>query len=127
MKELLARMRAVRRRVVDEGESEPVLRFDDLEIDLLKKLVKLEGEPVHLTPTEYKLLEAMATNPGKLLTHTWLLQKVWGHGYGTESNYLRLFVRQLRRKLADTPSAPRWITTEPGLGYRWLPEPHSRG
>jgi two-component system, OmpR family, KDP operon response regulator KdpE len=127
MKELLARMRAVRRRVGDEGESEPVLRFDDLEIDLPKKLVKLEGEPVHLTPTEYKLLEAMATNPGKLLTHTWLLQKVWGHGYGTESNYLRLFVRQLRRKLADTPSAPRWITTEPGLGYRWLPEPHSRG
>jgi two-component system, OmpR family, KDP operon response regulator KdpE len=123
MKELLARMRAVRRRAVDEGEREPVLRFEGLEIHLLKKLVKLEGEPVHLTPTEYRLLEAMATNPGKLLTHTWLLQKVWGPGYGTESNYLRLFVRQLRRKLADTPSAPRWITTEPGLGYRWLPEP----
>lgn len=126
MKELLARMRAVRRRVVDEGEPEPVLRFEGLEIHLLKKLVKLEGESVHLTPTEYRLLEAMATNPGKLLTHTWLLRKVWGPGYGTESNYLRLFVRQLRRKLADTPSAPRWITTEPGLGYRWLPEPRSR-
>ena len=127
MKELLARMRAVRRRVADEGEPEPVLRFDGLEIHLLKKLVKLDDQPVHLTPTEYRLLEAMATNPGKLLTHTWLLQKVWGPGYGTESNYLRLFVRQLRRKLADTPSAPRWITTEPGLGYRWLPEPRSRG
>jgi len=126
MKELLARMRAVRRRVADEEEREPVLRFEDLEIDLLKKLVKLEDQPVHLTPTEYRLLEAMATNPGKLLTHTWLLQKVWGPGYGTESNYLRLFVRQLRRKLADTPSAPRWITTEPGLGYRWLPEPLGR-
>jgi two-component system KDP operon response regulator KdpE len=122
MKELLARMRAVRRRVVDEVESEPILVFDGLEIDLPKKLVKLEGEPVHLTPTEYRLLEAMATNPGKLLTHAWLLQKVWGPGYGTESNYLRLFVRQLRRKLADSPSSPRWITTEPGLGYRWLPE-----
>jgi two-component system KDP operon response regulator KdpE len=127
MKELLARMRAVRRRVADDGEPEPVLRFDGLEIHLLKKLVKLEDQPVHLTPTEYRLLEAMATNPGKLLTHTWLLRKVWGPGYGTESNYLRLFVRQLRRKLADTPSAPRWITTEPGLGYRWLPEPRSRG
>ena len=127
MKELLARMRAVRRRVADEGEPESVLRFDGLEIHLLKRLVKLEDKPVHLTPTEYRLLEAMATNPGKLLTHTWLLQKVWGPGYGTESNYLRLFVRQLRRKLADTPSAPRWITTEPGLGYRWLPEPRSRG
>ena len=127
MKELLARMRAVRRRVADDGEPEPVLRFDGLEIHLLKRLVKLEDQPVHLTPTEYRLLEAMATNPGKLLTHTWLLRKVWGPGYGTESNYLRLFVRQLRRKLADTPSAPRWITTEPGLGYRWLPEPRSRG
>ena len=127
MKELLARMRAVRRRVVDDGEPEPILRFDGLEIHLLKKLVKLEDQPVHLTPTEYRLLEAMATNPGKLLTHAWLLRKVWGPGYGTESNYLRLFVRQLRRKLADTPSSPRWITTEPGLGYRWLPEPRSRG
>ena len=126
MRELLARMRAVRRRVADEEEREPVLRFEGLEIDLLKKLVKLEDQPVHLTPTEYRLLEAMATNPGKLLTHAWLLQKVWGPGYGTESNYLRLFVRQLRRKLADTPSAPRWITTEPGLGYRWLPEPLGR-
>jgi len=123
MKELLARMRAVRRRAAGDEELEPVLRFDGLEIDLLKKLVKLDGESVHLTPTEYRLLESMATNPGKLLTHTWLLQRVWGAGYGTESNYLRLYVRQLRRKLSDTPSAPRWITTEPGLGYRWLPEP----
>jgi two-component system, OmpR family, KDP operon response regulator KdpE len=123
MKELLARMRAVRRRAVSEDELEPVLCFDGLEIDLLKKLVKIDDEFVHLTPTEYRLLESMATNPGKLLTHTWLLRKVWGPGYETESHYLRLYVRQLRRKLADTPSAPRWITTEPGLGYRWLKEP----
>ena len=123
MKELLARMRAVRRRAASEDSPKPILRFDGLEVDLLKKLVKLEDEPIHLTPTEYKLLEHMATNPGKLLTHTWLLQKVWGPGYGTESNYLRLFVRQLRQKLGDDPSSPRWITTEPGLGYRWLPEP----
>jgi two-component system KDP operon response regulator KdpE len=123
MKELLARMRAVRRRAASETEPEPVLGFNGLEIDLLKKLVKLNGAPIHLTPTEYRLLEAMATNPGKLLTHTWLLKKVWGPGYGTESNYLRLYVRQLRQKLGDIPSEPRWITTEPGLGYRWLPEP----
>ena len=123
MKELLARMRAVRRRAASEDAPKPILRFDGLEVDLLKKLVKLEDEPIHLTPTEYKLLERMATNPGKLLTHTWLLQKVWGPGYGTESNYLRLYVRQLRQKLGDEPSSPRWITTEPGLGYRWLPEP----
>jgi two-component system KDP operon response regulator KdpE len=123
MKELLARMRAVRRRTASEDSPKPILRFDGLEVDLLKRLVKLEDEPIHLTPTEYKLLEHMATNPGKLLTHTWLLQKVWGPGYGTESNYLRLYVRQLRQKLGDDPSSPRWITTEPGLGYRWLPEP----
>jgi two-component system KDP operon response regulator KdpE len=122
MKELLARMRAVRRRSAAEASVNPVLRFDGLEIDLLKKLVKLKDAPIHLTPTEYRLLEHMATNPGKLLTHTWLLQKVWGPEYGTESNYLRLFVRQLRQKLGDDPSSPRWITTEPGLGYRWLPE-----
>jgi two-component system KDP operon response regulator KdpE len=123
MKELLARMRAVRRRSSSEDSLNPVLQFDGLEIDVLKKLVKLEDEPIHLTPTEYRLLEQMATNPGKLLTHRWLLQKVWGPEYGTESNYLRLYVRQLRQKLGDDPSSPRWITTEPGLGYRWLPEP----
>jgi two-component system KDP operon response regulator KdpE len=123
MKELLARMRAVRRRATSEDEPQPILRFDGLELDLLRKLVKLEGDPVHFTPTEYRLLEVMATNPGKLLTHSWLLQKVWGPGYGSESNYLRLYVRQIRQKLGDVPSSPRWITTEPGLGYRWLPEP----
>ena len=126
MKELLARMRAVRRRAASEAESHPLLRFGELEIDLLKRLVTFNRDPIHLTPTEYRLLEAMATNPGKLLTHSWLLRKVWGPGYGTESNYLRLYVRQLRQKLGDSPSEPRWITTEPGLGYRWLPEP-SRG
>lgn len=123
MKELLARMRAVRRRAGSDEDPRPVLRFDGLEIDLLKKLVTLDGTGVHLTPTEYRLLESMATNPGKLLTHSWLLRRVWGPGYGTESNYLRLYVRQLRQKLRDTPSSPRWITTEPGLGYRWLQEP----
>ena len=123
IKELLARMRAVRRRAAPGNEAEPVLFFRELEIDLVKKLVTLEGTQLHLTPTEYRLLECMATNPGKLLTHAWLLQRVWGPGYGTESNYLRLYVRQLRKKLGDTPARPRWITTEPGLGYRWLPDP----
>ncbi|MGH2775353.1 MAG: response regulator [Actinomycetota bacterium] len=120
MKELLARMRAVGRRAGSENGAEPVLRFDGLEVDLIKKLVILDGRSIHLTPTEHRLLEVMATHPGRLLTHQWLLQKVWGRGYGTESNYLRLYVRQLRQKLGDMPSSPRWITTEPGLGYRWL-------
>jgi two-component system KDP operon response regulator KdpE len=122
-KELLARMRAVLRRTATNHVEGSVLRFDGLEIDLARQLVALQGEAIHLTPTEYRLLEAMATNPGKLMTHRLLLQRVWGPGYGTESNYLRLYVRQLRQKLADDPAQPKWITTEPGLGYRWLPEP----
>lgn len=121
-KELLARMRAVLRRSTTEP-AEPILRFGDLEIDLPRQLVKLSGEPIHLTPTEYRLLEAMATSPGKLLTHSSLLGDVWGPGYSTESHYLRLYVRQLRQKLSDDPARPKWITTEPGVGYRWLPEP----
>ena len=122
--ELLARMRAVMRRTSSDQTDPAILEFDDLKIDLAKQLVSVSGDPIHLTPTEYRLLVAMATNPGKLMTHRLLLRKVWGPGYGTESNYLRLFVRQLRKKLADDPAHPTWITTEPGLGYRWLPEPH---
>ncbi|MDQ3661965.1 MAG: response regulator transcription factor [Actinomycetota bacterium] len=122
-KELLARMRAVLRRTAPNQTELSVLRFNGLELDLSRQLVILEGEPIHLTPTEYRLLEAMATSPGKLMTHRLLLQKVWGPGYGTESNYLRLYIRQLRQKLGDDPARPKWITTEPGLGYRWLKEP----
>jgi two-component system KDP operon response regulator KdpE len=120
--ELLARMRAVRRRAVGEVAA-PVLQFEDLQVDLARQAVRLRGDLVRLTPTEYRLLEAMATNTGKLLTHGWLLRKVWGPGYGTESHYVRVYVQQLRRKLQDDPSRPRFILTEPGLGYRWLPEP----
>jgi two-component system KDP operon response regulator KdpE len=124
MEELGARIRAVMRRS-REGESEgPLLRFGELDVDLARQQVLLRGEQVRLTPTEYRLLEAMATNPGKLLTHSWLLSRVWGPGYGQESHhYLRVFVRQLRRKLGDAPAAPTWIGTEPGLGYRWKVEP----
>ena len=120
--ELLARVRAVARRVATEGKAS-VLKFGDLEIDLARQLVKKRGDALRLTPTEYRLLETMATNPGKLLMHRWLLQKVWGPRYGEESHYLRVFIRQLRSKLGDEPAAPRYIVTEPGLGYRWKPEP----
>lgn len=123
IEEVLARMRAVRRRGQAGERAAPVLRFGELEIDLDKRLVRLGGEPVHCTPKEYGLLEALATNPGKLLTHGWLLRRVWGPGYATESHYLRVFVRQLRSKLGDDPARPCFIITEPGLGYRWKPEP----
>jgi two-component system KDP operon response regulator KdpE len=122
MPELLARMRAVRRRSEAERQS-PLLRFGDLEVDLGRQLVRLTGHDVHMTPTEYRLLEAFVTMPGKLLTHRWLLQKVWGPGYATEAQYLRVFIRQLRGKLADDPARPRFIVTEAGLGYRWKPDP----
>jgi two-component system KDP operon response regulator KdpE len=122
--ELLARMRAVERRAHPEGiAGGAVLRFGDLEVDLSRQLVRRDGVDVRLTPTEYRLLEAMVTNPGKLLTHRWLLAKVWGPGYARETHYVRIYVRALRRKLGDEPTHPRFITTEPGLGYRWKPEP----
>jgi two-component system KDP operon response regulator KdpE len=124
--ELLARMRAVQRRAAGEDVL-PLLRFDDLELDLARQAVRMRGELIRLTPTEYRLLEAMATNPGKLLTHGWLLHKVWGPAYATESHYVRVYVQQLRRKLDDDPSRPRFILTEPGLGYRWLGEPDRSG
>jgi two-component system KDP operon response regulator KdpE len=122
IEELLARMRAVQRRAAPE-RAPAALRFGDLEVDLARRAVKLGGDLIHLSRTEYRLLEAMATNPGKLLTHGWLLRRVWGPGYGTEAHYVRVYVRQLRRKLGDDPARPRFILTEPGLGYRWRPEP----
>jgi two-component system, OmpR family, KDP operon response regulator KdpE len=123
MEELLARARAAVRRVQPEEPEPAVKRFGDLEVDLARRLVTLGGEPVHLTPTEYGLLEAMVNHPGKLLTHQWLLRAVWGQGYGTETTYLRTYVRALRKKLGDDASSQALIVTEPGVGYRWVAEP----
>jgi two-component system KDP operon response regulator KdpE len=122
MGEVLARMRAQLRRAQPEETGPAVLRFGDLQVDLARQLVTLAGAPVHLTRTEYALLEAFVTNPGKLLTHPWLLRKVWGRGYAEESHYLRVYVRALRRKLGDQAAAPALILTEPGVGYRWIAE-----
>lgn len=123
MGELLARMRALGRRATDRAKDEPVVRYGALEIDLGRQLVLMDGEQIQLSPTEYRLLEAMATNPGKLLTHRWLLSKVWGPSYGQESHYVRTYVQYLRRKLGDDPGRPTYVVTEPGLGYRWKPDP----
>jgi two-component system KDP operon response regulator KdpE len=125
MEELLARARVALRRRASE-ESPPVLRFGDLEVDRGRQRVTRGGTALHLTPTEYGLLEAMASNPGKLLTHQWLLRRVWGAGYGTETTYLRTYVRALRKKLGDDAAAPELIVTEPGVGYRWVREPEER-
>lgn len=123
MQELLARSRATMRRTQSDEPAAPILRFDTVQVDLPKRLVTLDGDQVRLTPTEYGLLEALVTNPGKLLTHQWLLRKVWGQGYGTETTYLRTYIRSLRKKLGDDAQAPRLIVTEPGVGYRWIAEP----
>ncbi|HEY3212697.1 MAG TPA: response regulator [Actinomycetota bacterium] len=120
VEEVLARLRAALRRSQAGEPSPPVHRFGELEVDVGRRLVTVGGAPLHVTKTEYALLEAFVTNPGKLLTHQWLLRKVWGAGYARESHYLRVYVRSLRRKLGDQASAPRLILTEPGVGYRWI-------
>jgi two-component system, OmpR family, KDP operon response regulator KdpE len=122
MEELLARARAAMRRAQPGDPPAPTMRFGSLGIDLGRRLVTLDGDPLRLTPTEYQLLEAFVTNPGKLLTHQWLLRRVWGQGYGTETTYLRTYVRALRKKLGDDAQAPQMIVTEPGVGYRWIAE-----
>jgi two-component system KDP operon response regulator KdpE len=118
--ELLARLRAALRRREPSGE--PVVEIGDLEIDFVKRSVRMNGAPVQLTPHEYELLRALARNPGKLMTHAALLREVWGRAYGEESHYLHVYVSQLRRKLEPDPARPRYILTEPGAGYR-LVEP----
>jgi len=120
--ELLARLRAALRRGHAEEAGPPVLDFGDLRVDLGLRLVTRGQDRIHLTKTEWALLEAMVTNPGKLLTHQWLLRRVWGPGYAEESHYLRVYVRALRRKLDDAATSPRLILTEPGVGYRWIAE-----
>jgi len=119
MDELLARMRAVLRRRGVPDTSPPVVRAGRLRIDLARHLVTRGGDPVHLTPTEFALLEQFVANPGKLMTHRLLLQRVWGDSYGDQSHYLRVYVAGLRKKLEEDPSSPALILTEPGLGYRW--------
>ena len=118
--ELLARVRATLRRVPQSSPTPTLVRIDGVEIDLARRRVTRDGVPVHLTRTELALLELLVGHPGKLLTQEYLLREVWGQGYGSESNYLRVYVGQLRKKLRDDAASPRLILTEPGIGYRWI-------
>jgi two-component system, OmpR family, KDP operon response regulator KdpE len=122
--ELMARVRALLRRAGAQGAPRPV-RFhtDDLEIDLDARRVTGAGIEVHLTKTEWALLTELCQNPGKLLTHRWLLERVWGPGYAGDVDVLRVFISQLRKKLEQDPARPRLIATDPGIGYRWLLRP----
>jgi two-component system KDP operon response regulator KdpE len=114
--ELLARLRAALRRAGPPGE--PVLEVGPIRIDLEKQAVTVDGQIVHLTPHEFRILRLLAQNEGKLLTHRTILRDVWGPAYGGESNYLHVYVSQLRRKLEPDPTRPRYLLTEPGAGYR---------
>jgi two-component system KDP operon response regulator KdpE len=115
--ELLARMRVALRRTVPAAE-EPVFVMDDLAVDLARREVRLGGREVQLTPTEYDLLRVLVTHAGKVLTHRQLLREVWGVGYEQEAHMLRVNISNLRRKLEPDPTRPRYIRTEPGVGYR---------
>ena len=120
MNELLARLRAALRR----GPGEPpdwILTTDHFTVDLAARQVTVGGAPVRLTPTEWGVLEPLVRHPGRLISQRQLLQSVWGPAYAKETNYLRVYLAQLRRKLEPDPAHPRYLRTEPGMGYRFTP------
>jgi two-component system KDP operon response regulator KdpE len=117
--ELVARLRAVLRRTASESVGFTTLQIGDLHIDFEKRLVRRSGAVVHLTPTEFDLMALLMKNEGTLLTHKRLLQAIWGPEYGEELEYLRSYVRVLRKKLEDDPAHPKYILTEPWVGYRF--------
>jgi two-component system, OmpR family, KDP operon response regulator KdpE len=120
--ELMARVRALLRRA--QGAPRPArFRTDGLQIDLDARRVTRAGAEVRLTKTEWALLAELCQHPGKLLTHRWLLERVWGPGYAGDVDVLRVFVSQLRKKLEQDPAHPKLIATDPGIGYRWLLRP----
>jgi two-component system KDP operon response regulator KdpE len=118
--ELLARIRVALRHVADTvaGGQEPVFTVGDLNVDVGRRQVFVSGHEVHLTPTEYKLLATLVKYAGKVVTHRQLLLEVWGPPYATHTQYLRVFMGQLRQKLEPDPAKPRYLINEPGVGYR---------
>jgi len=119
MAELLARLGAALRRSAPAAEA-PVIDTEDFSIDLVaRRVTGRDGEAIRLTPTEWGVLEVLVRNVGRLVTHRHLLREVWGPAYGEESNYLRVHMANLRRKLEPNPAQPRYLVTEPGMGYRF--------
>ena len=115
--ELLARIRAALRRSLQQVP-EPVYRIEGLEVDLARRRVLANGEEMQLTPTEYELLRLLVTHAGKVLTHSQILKQIWGVAYMEQPHVLRVNISNLRRKIEKDPSRPRYILTEPGVGYR---------
>ena len=126
MEELLARLRAAVRRTTP-GTGTAAVATEAFTVDLGARRVMAGQAEIRLTPTEWHLLEILVRNAGNLLTQRQLLQQVWGPSYGTETNYLRVHIANLRRKLEPDPSRPRYLITEPGIGYRFMPGPDDRG
>jgi len=127
MDELLARMRAAVRRA-GPADDAPQVRLGDLVVDLAaKRVTRPDGTDIRLTPTEWHLLEVLLRHPGKLLSQRQLLLEVWGPGYAEATGNLRLYMTQLRRKLEPDPARPRWLHTEPGMGYRYQPDEAPEG
>lgn len=120
--ELLARVRAqLRRQLPTAGE--PLIRFGDVCIDLARRVVERGGQPLHLTPIEYRLLTHLASQPDRVLTHRQLLNVVWGPGHAEDSHYVRVHMANLRKKIEIDPSLPRHVITESGIGYRFVVAP----
>jgi two-component system KDP operon response regulator KdpE len=120
MGELLARMRVALRHSASRGQADgaAVMSIGDLKADLAARLVFIADEEIHLTPNEYKLLVVLMKNAGKVLTHHQLLREVWGPNHSNDTQYLRVYMGQLRHKLEKSPARPRYLVTEPGIGYR---------
>ncbi len=120
--ELLARVRAqLRRRTQAAPSGDPVLRFGDVAVDLARRVVERCGEPLHLTPIEYRLLTHLAAQPDRVITHRQLLQAVWGPGHNEDTHYVRVHMANLRKKVEADPSMPKHLLTEAGIGYRFRP------
>jgi two-component system, OmpR family, KDP operon response regulator KdpE len=122
--ELLARARAqLRRHRRHAGADEALLAFGDVSIDRARRRVQRAGEPVHLTPIEYRLLTLLTAHPDRVLTHRHLLQELWGPSHADDSHYVRVHMANLRKKIEADPSRPRWLRTETGVGYRFASDP----
>ena len=124
MGELLARMRVALRHSAQRGQDAgtSVITIGDLRVDLVARLVFVAEQEIHLTPHEYKLLVVLVQNAGKVLTHQQLLREVWGPNHANDTQYLRVYMGQLRHKLEKSPARPRYLVTEPGVGYRFRSE-----
>lgn len=118
--ELLARVRALVRRRTKGGEGTPVVNFGEVQVDLARRAVTRNGERVHLTNIEYRLLAVLVVNAGKVMTHRHLMREVWGPGHAENGHYLRIYVSRLRQKLEPNPTEPAHLLTESGVGYRFV-------